>query len=137
MTEENTFEEVIISSKVFVGNVSFDATREELENLFSEAGEVVEVFLPADRDTGRPRGFAFVEFADPGSVSEAIARFDGQELLGRNLRVNEAEERRPPRFSDDGFGGGGGGGYSPGWKKDKRSKPKGSRRNLRARKRGY
>ncbi len=115
--------------------MSFDATPTELENLFSEAGEVVEVFLPADRDTGRPRGFAFVEFADPGAVTEAIARFDGRELLGRNLRVNEAEERRPSRqFSDDG---GGGGGYAPGPRKDKRSKPKGSRRNLRARKRGY
>ncbi len=125
--------EVIISSKIFVGNLNFDTTRSEIENLFGEVGEVVDVFLPTDRDTGRPRGFAFVEFAEGGSVSEAIARFDGYELSGRSLRVNEAEERRPRV----GFGGDDGGGGFPGPRRDKGAKPKGSRRNLRRRKRGY
>jgi RNA recognition motif-containing protein len=109
--------------------LSFDTTRSELEKLFSEVSEVVEVFLPTDRTTGRPRGFAFVEFTDGSAVAEAIERFDGFELQGRRIRVNEAEERRPgPRFSD--------GGFSPA-RKPKGGKPKGSRRNLRGRKRGF
>lgn len=92
---------------------------------------MVDVFLPADRNTGRPRGFAFVEFAEPGEVDEAIEKFDGHELKGRQLRINEAEDRpsRPPRFSAD--PGGGPGGYQG----QKRPKPKGSRRKLRGKKR--
>jgi RNA recognition motif-containing protein len=101
-----------------------------LETLFSEVSEVIDVFLPSDRNTGRPRGFAFVEFSDGSAVTEAIERFDGFELQGRRIRVNEAEERRPgPGFSD--------GGFSPGHKKGRGGKPKGSRRNLRSRKRGF
>jgi len=101
--------------------------------MFSELGEIVEVFLPTDRMTGRPRGFAFVEFVDDGAASEAIQRFNEQELHGRNLRVTEAEERsRPARF-------GGGGGPPPGGgrggRRDRGNKPKGSRRGLRAKKR--
>jgi len=79
----------------------------------------VDCFLPKDRETGRPRGFAFVEFADPSSASEAVTKFDGLELGGRNLRVNEADERRrgpgpggPPsgaRGPGGGYGGRGGG----------------------------
>lgn len=122
----------VISSKVFVGNLSFDATRSDVENLFSEAGDIVEVFIPADRDTGRPRGFAFVEFADPAAVDAAIEKFDGFEFQGRNLRVNEAEERRPrPGYPPGGFPM-----DQPPWK-PKGGKSKGSRRNLRKRKRGF
>jgi RNA recognition motif-containing protein len=123
--------------------VSFDTTKDELERLFSELGEISEVFLPTDRETGRPRGFAFVEFAQPSAAEAATAKFDGYELNGRALRVNEAQERRPrtPSFSPDPgnfgsnpFGGGGGGGGG-----DRRGppagKPKGSRRNLRRKKR--
>ncbi len=93
--------------------------------------EVVEVFIPTDRDTGRPRGFAFVEFADPAAVGQAIEKFDGIELDGRNIRVNEAEDRppRPRGFSP--------GGPAPGFKRGKAGRPKGSRRNLRKRKRGF
>lgn len=92
-------------------------------------GGLVSVVLPADRETGRPRGFAFVEFADGETAAAAAERFDGYELNGRTLRVNEAEEKsRTPR----GFPPGGGG--SPGGP-PRRAKPKGSRRNLRARKR--
>lgn len=88
----------------------------------------MEVLLPADRATGRPRGFGFVEFADPAAVAEAIEKFDGYELGGRELRVNEAQDRpaRAPRMS---FAGGGRPSGPP------PSKPKGSRRNLRGRKR--
>jgi RNA recognition motif-containing protein len=112
--------------------LSFDATQSELEALFVEVGEVVEVFVPTDRNTGRPRGFAFVEFTDEASVAAAIEKFDGFEFRGRRLRVNEAEEQRPrrPSFSEGGFGHG-----SP--PKPWKGKPKGSRRNLRKRKRGY
>ena len=120
--------------------MSFDTTQVELESLFSQVGNVTEVFIPTDRTTGRPRGFAFVEFDSPEAVTEAIDRFDGFELAGRNLRVNEAHERqrRPSGFSDGPPSGGGGGGGSfrpPGGGRP--SKPKGSRRNVRSRKRGF
>ncbi len=122
----------VIISKIFVGNLSFDATQSELEALFGEVGAVVEVFVPTDRDTGRPRGFAFVEFADEVSVAAAIDRFNDFEFQGRRLRVNEADEGRPrrPRFSEGGFDQG----IPP---KSWKGKSKGSRRNLRKRKRGF
>lgn len=120
----------IIPSKVFVGNLAFDTTQGELETLFSEAGRLVEVFIPSDRATGRPRGFAFVEFADEAGVSAAIEKFDGKELKGRTIRVSKAEDRprRPnPSMGFDLSGDGPGG---PRWEK-----PKGSRRNIRGKKR--
>lgn len=111
--------------------MSFDATQGEIESLFSQVGAVTDVFVPTDRATGRPRGFAFVQFDERADAEEAIRRFDGYELRGRNLRVNEAEDR-PRRFSgpppeDSTFG------VPPG----RRSKPKGSRRNIRSKKRGF
>lgn len=126
-----TGEEDTISSKVFVGNLNYSTSQSELETLFSEVGSVVEVFLPRDRATGRPRGIAFVELTSGAEVQAAIEKFDGYELGGRTLRVNEASERppRPPRFQDSGgppdgaFGGG------------RKGRPKGSRRNARAKKR--
>lgn len=114
---------------MFVGNLSYDTTQSEVESLFAEVGQVVGVFLPSDRLTGRPRGFAFVEFANEADAAKAIERMDGYEFKGRNLRVNEAEQRRPrvPVFSDPGsFGMARGKGEF---------KRKGSRRNIRARKR--
>ncbi len=123
-------------SKVFVGNLSFDTTREELEALFAQVGEITEVVMPTDRDTGRPRGFAFVTFATPELASQAIEQLNGAELGGRTLRVNEAMDR-PERS----FGGGGGGGFGrphaggPG--RGPSSRPSGSRRNIRARKRSF
>jgi cold-inducible RNA-binding protein len=122
--------------------MSYDTTSRELETLFAEVGEVVEIFLPTDRSTGRPRGFAFVEFTEASSVATAIEKLDGHELQGRNLRVSEAAERqrRPPGFSDGG-GGGGGGGYGAGPPRGPKGggggKPKGSRRNIRGKKRGF
>ena len=123
--------EQIIAAKVFVGNVSFDTLAPDIEALFSTVGDIVEVFMPADRNTGRPRGFAFVEFADDEAAERAIEEFDGHELGGRNLRVNAAEAR-PPRTSmppPQHQQRGGRNEYA------KPSRPKGSRRNARGKKR--
>jgi RNA recognition motif-containing protein len=82
--------------RIYVGNLPFDTTEEAVRNLFSSHGEVSEVSLINDRETGRPRGFGFVEMASGGQ--EAIAALDQQQFGGRTLRVNEArprEERRP------------------------------------------
>jgi RNA recognition motif-containing protein len=121
-----------ISSKVFVGNLNFDTTSDELQDLFGPGDEGVQVVLPTDRMSGRPRGFAFVEFTNEEQAAEAIQKFDGFELSGRKLRVNEAtDERRGP-------GGGFGGGRdfaSPPRPGKRPPRPKGSRRNARARKR--
>lgn len=87
-----------------------------------------EVFLPIDRATGQPRGFAFVEFNDPSSIPEAISKFDGTEFQGRRLKVNEATERAP-RPAGANFG--------PDDRPQRFSKPKGSRRGVRGRKRGF
>lgn len=123
---------------MFVGNLSDYTTQGDLQALFAEVGEVVEVFLPTDRATGRPRGFAFIEFGDDAQAAAAIEKFEGHELEGRKIRVTEAEDRRaggPGGFSGGaGGGGGGGGGFRPPAAKN-RPKPKGSRRNLRGRKR--
>jgi len=129
-------------SKVFVGNLSFETTREEIEALFAPVGEIAEIVIPTDRDSGRPRGFAFVTFASADHAAQAIQQLDGRELGGRNLRVNEATERPARSFGGGGsgggfsrpFGGGGGGGGRPG-APGGHSRPKGSRRNVRARKR--
>jgi cold-inducible RNA-binding protein len=86
---------------------------------------VVQVVVPTDRSTGQQRGFAFVEYANPEHVGEAIQKFDGYELDGRGLRVNEASSERPGRPM------GGGADHRPAF----RPRPKGSRRNVRARKR--
>ena len=118
---------------MFVGNLSYETSRQDLETVFSRVGQVADVVLPVDRATDRPRGFAFVEFSDPDIVTRVIEELDGTELGGRSLRVSEARERaaRPS------FGGGGG---EPGWSPDrppKTSRPKGSRRGVRGRKRGF
>ncbi len=110
---------------MFVGNLSFDTTREQIEAFFAPFGEMTEVSVPTDRDSGRPRGFAFVTFATPEAAAQAIQRADGAELNGRNLRVNEAVERAP----------GGGRGFGAPSFRPAPSRPKGSRRNIRGRKR--
>lgn len=166
-----------MGSKVFVGNLDYNTRREEVQTLFAEVGEIRDVFLPTDRETGRPRGFAFVEFASEEDAAKAIEKFNGYQLGGRALRVNAAEDR--PRGSGGGgggrgfgggggrgfggggrggdFGGGGGGGYAGGggygggygggggddysggggWGGGggAPAKPKGSRRNIRGKKR--
>lgn len=117
-----------MGTKVFVGNLDFRTSPDRVRELFSQAGQVQDVFFPTDRDTGRSRGFAFVTFNTEAEASDAISRFNGQELDGRPLRVNMSEDR-PPRGG--GFEPrGGGGGDRPGG-----GKAKGSRRNIRAKKR--
>jgi cold-inducible RNA-binding protein len=117
-----------MSAKVFVGNLSFETTKEELSAFLGEVGTIVDVFLPNDRVTGRPRGFAFVEFASDTEAANAIERFNGKELGGRSLSLNPAQERapRPPRPPLGGMPFDGGG---------RPIKNKGSRRGLRGRKR--
>ena len=97
--------------------------------MFSEIGQLVEVFLPADRSSGRPRGFAFVEFTDGTAAVEAIKRFNEKEFKGRSLRITEAEERqqRPLWVAEEG--------PPRGHRRNDRSTTKGSRRGLRAKKR--
>jgi RNA recognition motif-containing protein len=95
-----------ISNKVFVGNLSFDVTREELVEAFGAVGRVVDAKVPTDRETGRPRGFAFVEFESDEVVQRCIEQMNGRDLKGRSIRVNAAEDR--PRAP----GGPGAGGFS-------------------------
>ena len=88
-------------TKLFVGGIPYRTTDEELRQLFSQAGEVVSVFIPMDRETQRPRGFAFVEMADDAAADKAISMFDGSDMGGRKIAVNKArpmEERAPRRF---------------------------------------
>ena len=104
---------------IFVGNLPFRAEQEDVAELFAPFGEVANCALPLERDTGRKRGFAFVELADPDSEDRAIEALQGAELMGRPLRINKAEPRSggggggaPRRVG--GYGGGGssyGGGY--------------------------
>lgn len=122
-----------MGTKVFVGNMSFDTTREALQELFAQAGEVTEIVVPTDRMSGRPRGFAFVSFATDEQAAAAIQKLDGHLVDGRNLRVNEASAERGPRPGGGGFSRPFGGGGRPGGPGGGR--PKGSRRNVRARKR--
>jgi cold-inducible RNA-binding protein len=91
--------------KLYVGNLPFSATQDEVEQIFSEFGEVHEVALISDRETGRPRGFGFVTMDDDGA-REAIDALNGKDVSGRALTVNEAR----PRENRGGGGGGGGGG---------------------------
>jgi RNA recognition motif-containing protein len=104
---------------IFVGNLPFRAEQEDVAELFSPFGDVVNCALPLERDTGRKRGFAFVEMADSEAEDRAIEALQGAELMGRPLRINKAEPRgsAPRRGSGGGYGGasyGGGGGYGGG-----------------------
>ena len=94
--------------KIYVGNLPYSATESELRDVFGEHGTVESVSLVSDRETGRPRGFGFVEMDDDGATA-AISALDGKDMGGRSLRVNEARPRR-----EGGGGGGGGGGYGGG-----------------------
>jgi cold-inducible RNA-binding protein len=98
-----------MGNRLYVGNLSFSTSAETIQAAFAKVGEVREVSVPTDRETGQPRGFAFVTMGSAQEANEAISQLNGQMLDGRPLRVNEAQER-PPR----GGGGGGGGGYGGG-----------------------
>jgi cold-inducible RNA-binding protein len=107
---------------LFVGNLSFQTTESDLRDLFAPLGQIARVHIAVDRETGRSRGFAFVEMANDDEAKTAIAALDGKELAGRNIKVNEARPKtagRPAphsagpgagRSSGPGRGSGGGGG---------------------------
>lgn len=89
-------------TNIFVGNLSYQTTSADLQAAFEQYGAVERVNLITDRDTGQPRGFAFVEMSDPQAAEAAISHLNGAELLGRALNVNEAR----PKAAGGGFGGG-------------------------------
>ncbi len=101
-----------MNNRLYVGNLSFQTSEEELKGAFEQFGEVTDVKVMLDRDTGRSRGFGFVTMGTAESASKAIESMNGAALDGRTLRVNEAEERRerPGGGGGGGFGGRGGGG---------------------------
>jgi cold-inducible RNA-binding protein len=96
-----------MGNRIYVGNLSYQTTEDDLRAAFAPSGEVTEVKIVTDRETGQPRGFGFVEMATPAAAKAAIAALNGASLDGRTLTVNEAKERSNDR---GGFGGGGGGG---------------------------
>ena len=97
--------------KIYVGNLPFSATEDEIKELFGQHGTVHSVALIMDRETGRPRGFGFIEM-DDDAISGVISALDGKEMDGRALRVNEAQDK--PRGGGGGGRGGGGGGGNRG-----------------------
>ena len=133
--------EATISSTIFIGNLSFETTEDELRTVLVDVDPGVRVRLGTDRVTGRSRGFAFAQFSDAARAADAIRRFDAFELRGRRLRVNDADDKPPARaprplsavaapppevFEMERFGGGDGRPFR---------RNGGSRRGLRARKR--
>jgi RNA recognition motif-containing protein len=94
-------------TNIYVGNLSYQTSEDDLRAAFSAFGGIERVNIVTDRDTGQPRGFAFVEMAEKDSAEKAIAQLDGSDLQGRAIKVNEAR----PKAS----GGGGGGGRGPRW----------------------
>jgi RNA recognition motif-containing protein len=92
-----------LGRKLYIGNLPFSSTEADLRAVFERHGKVESVSVITDRETGRPRGFAFVEMSDESGAEAAIRALDGTDLGGRNIKVNEAQDRR-------GGGGGGGGG---------------------------
>ncbi|MBW4472745.1 MAG: RNA-binding protein [Stenomitos rutilans HA7619-LM2] len=103
---------------IYVGNLSYAVTQEDLSSIFAEYGTVKRVQLPTDRETGRPRGFGFVEMETDAEETAAIEALDGAEWMGRDLKVNKARPREDRKPSGGGMGGGRGysssrgGGYS-------------------------
>src|SRR5208282_5186588 len=97
-----------MGNRLYVGNLSFNTSKETIESTFAAAGEVREVAMPTDRETGQPRGFAFVTMGTDQAANNAISQLNGAMVDGRSLKVNEAQERT------QGGGGGGGGGRGGG-----------------------
>jgi RNA recognition motif-containing protein len=98
-----------LSKKLYVGNLPFSSTEDELRSVFERFGSVDSVNVITDRETGRPRGFAFVEMSEESAAKDAISALDGSDMGGRNIKVNEAQDRQR-----GGGGGGGRGGYGGG-----------------------
>ena len=97
-----------MGKKLYVGNLAFSTTEEELRELFETHGPIESVSVITDRETGRARGFAFVEFEEASGAEAAMQALDGRDVGGRTIRVNEAHERRGGRPGGGGRGGGGG-----------------------------
>jgi cold-inducible RNA-binding protein len=123
-----------VGVRLFVGNLDYSVGEAELRAHFAPVGDPSQVALPVDRETGRPRGFAFVEFADHAIAEAVIQRFNGQALKGRPLAISEARARedrpplsgpRPPRpaYGGGGFGGGGSSGFGGGGFSDRPPPP--------------
>ena len=110
--------------KLYVGNLPFSATEDEIRSLFENFGGAVDLHIPLDRETGRPRGFAFVTLSTREHGEAAIGSLDGKDMDGRALRISEAQERAPR----SGGGGGGGGGDWRGGGGDRRGGGGGDRR---------
>ena len=104
-----------MGNRLYIGNLSWDTTQDKLQAVLTENGRTVkDLHFPMDRETGKPRGFAFAEMGNDAEAQQCIEQMDGMELDGRNLKVNEAQPR-PERSGGGGRGGrGGGGGYGGG-----------------------
>ena len=89
-----------MATRLYVGNLPYSATEDELRRLFEQAGQVTSIYLPTDRQTGQPRGFGFVEMGSNDDADNAIRMFDGYAMGGRQIRVNHARERE-----ERGYGG--------------------------------
>jgi RNA recognition motif-containing protein len=96
---------------VYVGNLSYNASEDDLTEVFKEYGSIKRIQVPVDRETGRMRGFAFVEMAEEAHEDAAIEALDGAEWMGRTLKVNKARPRTERKPSGGGWGGGGGDRY--------------------------
>jgi RNA recognition motif-containing protein len=103
-----------MDAKMYVGNLSYDVTQEELQALFEAHGAVSDVFIVKDRESGRPRGFAFVTMAEKSAMDAAIEALNGADFMGRNLAINEARPREERPSGGGGYGGGGRGGNGGG-----------------------
>ena len=104
-----------MSNKLYVGNLPFRATEDELRDLFGAHGEVVSATIVMDRDTGRPRGFGFVEMSNADEAQVAIQNLDGKDFMGRSLKVNVAQPRENRPRGAGGGGGDRGGRGRQGW----------------------
>jgi RNA recognition motif-containing protein len=127
-----------MSKKLYVGNLSFQTTSQDLQQLFAQAGTVESASVIEDRDTGRSKGFAFVEMSTEEEATSAIEQFNGKEVGGRSLKVNEARPKEDRSGGGRGFGGnrggggygggggnrGGGGGFGRGGSQGRRSEPR-------------
>jgi cold-inducible RNA-binding protein len=115
-----------MSKKLYVGNLAFQTTSNDLQQLFAQAGTVESAQLIEDRDTGRSKGFAFVEMSTADEAAAAIQQFNGKEVAGRALKVNEARprENRSGGGGGRGFGGNRGGGFSRDGNQGRRGEPR-------------
>jgi cold-inducible RNA-binding protein len=105
LTADEVYEIIIMNSKLYVGNMSFNTSEDSLRSAFGQFGTLTDVYIANDRETGRPRGFAFVTFSTEAESKAAIEKMNGVDLDGRQLTVNEAR----PKTDMGGAGGGGGG----------------------------